>query len=123
MSANTLPDNPSDWAEMQVRGALAARAYGAEPDIVTWANRCALNPARLDPSQAVDPAVTSASARLANVAERGLRTDGRARGPVGPWAWRLSISRGLRMRAASHRQRVFNLSRMIGPRRVVHRQC
>ena len=69
---NTLPDNPSDWAEMQVRGALAARAYGAEPDIVTWANRCALNPARLDPSRAVDPAVTSASARLANVAERGL---------------------------------------------------
>jgi hypothetical protein len=69
---NTLPDNPSDWAEMQVRGTLAARAYGAEPDIVTWANQCALNPARLDLSRADDPAVTAASARLADVTEQGL---------------------------------------------------
>ena len=69
---NTLPDNPSDWAEMQVRGILATRAYGAEPDIIAWANRCALNPARRDPSRTEDPAVASASARLANVAERGL---------------------------------------------------
>jgi hypothetical protein len=69
---NTLPDNPSNWAEMQVRGTLAARAFSAEPDIITWANQCALNPARLEPSQADDPAVTSASARLADVSKRGL---------------------------------------------------
>jgi hypothetical protein len=69
---NTLPDTPSDWAEMQVRGTLAARAFGAEPDIVMWANQCALNPARLDPLRAFDPAVTSASARMADVSERGL---------------------------------------------------
>ncbi len=69
---NTLPDTPSNWAEMQVRGTLAARAYGAESDIADWANRCALNPARLDPSRAHDPAVTAASARLSGVAERGL---------------------------------------------------
>ena len=37
-----------------------------------WANQCALNPARLDPSRAFDPAVTSASARMADVSERGL---------------------------------------------------
>lgn len=69
---NRLPDNPTNWAEMQMRGTLAARAYGAEPDIVAWANQCALNPARLDPLRADDPAVTSASARLAEVSERGL---------------------------------------------------
>ena len=69
---NTLPDSPSNWAEMQVRGALAQRAFSAEPDIVMWANQCALNPARLDPSRAFDPAVTSASARMADVSERGL---------------------------------------------------
>jgi hypothetical protein len=69
---NTLPDDPSNWAEMQVRGTLAARTYGAEPDIMTWANQCALNPARVDPSRTDDPAVASASTRLAAVAERGL---------------------------------------------------
>lgn len=69
---NRLPDNPSNWAEMQVRGFLATRAYGAEPDIATWANKCALNPARLDPSRAEDPVVKAASARLAGVAGTGL---------------------------------------------------
>lgn len=69
---NTLPNDPSNWAEMQVRGILAARAYGAERDIAAWANRCALNPARIDPSRADDSAVASASARLAEVAERGV---------------------------------------------------
>lgn len=69
---NTLPDTPSSWAEMQWRGTLATRAYGAEPDIARWANQCALNPARLDPSRAKEADVTSAAARLAAVSERGL---------------------------------------------------
>lgn len=69
---NTLPDNPTNWAEMQVRGTLAARQYGAQPDIAAWANQCALNPARLDPSRANDPAVVSAAARVASVAEPGI---------------------------------------------------
>ncbi len=69
---NRLPDSPSDWAEMQLRGTLATRAYGAEPDIVAWANKCALNPARRDSSRADDPAVAHAAARLANVSGRGL---------------------------------------------------
>lgn len=69
---NTLPDNPSSWARMQVRGTLAARTYGAEPDIAAWANSCALNPARVQPSQRDDPAVRAAAARLAGVAESGL---------------------------------------------------
>ncbi len=69
---NTLSDNPADWARMQVRGTLATRAYGAEPDIAAWANGCALNPARIKPSQRDEPAVRAAAARLADVAEPGL---------------------------------------------------
>jgi hypothetical protein len=57
---------------MQVRGALAARAFGAEPDIAAWATTCALNPARVEPARRDDPEVRTASARLADVAERGL---------------------------------------------------
>jgi hypothetical protein len=70
---NTLPDNPGNWARMQVRGTLAARRYGAESDIADWANRCALNPARVEPSQRDLPAVRAAATRLTDVADRGLR--------------------------------------------------
>jgi hypothetical protein len=69
---NTLPDTPTSWARMQARGTLAARAYGAEPDIAEWANACALNPARIEPSQRDDPAVQAAAARVAEHAARGL---------------------------------------------------
>ncbi|MEX0664363.1 MAG: pyridine nucleotide-disulfide oxidoreductase [Acidimicrobiia bacterium] len=69
---NTLPDNPANWARMQVRGTVAARNYGAEPDIAAWANGCALNPARIEPSQRNDPAVQAAAARLTDHAEHGL---------------------------------------------------
>ena len=69
---NTLPDSLSSWARMQVRGTIAARTYGAEPDIAAWANGCALNPARIDPAQRDDPTVQAAAARLAHDAERGL---------------------------------------------------
>ena len=60
------------WAQMQVLGTIAVRAYGAEPDIATWANCCALNPAAIDPSQRDDPGVKATAARLADHAERGL---------------------------------------------------
>jgi hypothetical protein len=69
---NTLPDDPVTWARMQVRGTLAARTYGAEPDIAEWANGCALNPSRVLPSQRSDPEVEAAASRLAGVAEQGL---------------------------------------------------
>lgn len=69
---NTLPDDPVSWARMQVRGTLAARTYGAQPDIAAWANGCALNPSRIEPSQRDDPAVHAAAAHLAAHAERGL---------------------------------------------------
>jgi hypothetical protein len=69
---NTFPDDPASWARSQVRGTIASRTYGAEPDIAAWANTCALNPARIQPSQRADPAVQAAGARLADHAERGL---------------------------------------------------
>jgi hypothetical protein len=69
---NTLPDSLASWARMQVRGTLAARSHGAEPDIAAWANGCALNPSRIEPSQRDDPAVQAADARLADHTERGL---------------------------------------------------
>ena len=69
---NTLPDSLASWARMQVLGTIAARTYNAEPDIAAWANSCALNPARIEPSQRDDPAVQAAARRLADHAEPGL---------------------------------------------------
>jgi hypothetical protein len=69
---NTLPDSTASWARMQALGTVAARTYNAEPDIAAWANGCALNPARIEPSRRDEPAVQAAAARLAGVAERGL---------------------------------------------------
>jgi hypothetical protein len=69
---NTLPDTTASWARMQVRGTLATRAFGTEPDIAAWANACALNPARIEPSQRDLPEVQAAAGRLAEVAEPGL---------------------------------------------------
>jgi hypothetical protein len=69
---NILPDRPAGWARMQVRGTMATRAFGAEPDIAAWANACALNPARIEPSRRDDPAVQASAARLAAVMGGGL---------------------------------------------------
>ncbi|MCU1344091.1 MAG: hypothetical protein JWL70_357 [Acidimicrobiia bacterium] len=69
---NTLPDTPATWALMQVRGTLAARTYGAEPDIAAWANNTTLNPARVTPSQRHEPAVLAAAAALREVTDQGL---------------------------------------------------
>jgi len=69
---NTLPDDPASWARMQVRGTVAAKSYGAEPDIAAWADGCALNPARIEPTRRDDPAVQAAAARVAAHVEPGL---------------------------------------------------
>ncbi len=69
---NNFPNTPADWTQMQVRGTLATRAYGAEPDIAAWTNACALNPARIEPSQRDEPEVQAAMARLADVVGPGL---------------------------------------------------
>jgi hypothetical protein len=69
---NTLPNTPTDWTRMQMLGALSTGRQGAEPDIAAWANRCALNPARVHSTRRDDPTVLAAQARLAGLAERGL---------------------------------------------------
>lgn len=69
---NTLPDSLATWAQMQVRSTLASRAYGAEPDIAAWANGCALNPAKIDPSRRDEPEVKTALTRVAEHTEAGL---------------------------------------------------
>ena len=69
---NLYPDTMDTWAHMQVLGAQASRAFGAESDIADWANACALNPARVERSRRDDPAVVAATARVADVAEAGL---------------------------------------------------
>ncbi|GMU78707.1 MAG: hypothetical protein AMXMBFR46_15020 [Acidimicrobiia bacterium] len=69
---NTLPDTPASWARMQVLGAIAARAYGTEPDIADWADGCALNPVRIEPADRSRPDVQDAAARLSRYGERGL---------------------------------------------------
>ena len=68
---NVYPDTPASWARMMARGTAAARTFGAEPDIAAWANRCALNPSRIDPSRRDGPAVVAATARVADL-EPGL---------------------------------------------------
>jgi hypothetical protein len=70
--ANHDPDDLASGARMQARGARATSAFGAEPDIATWANRCALNPSRIEPAQREDPAVQAAAARVAEHAGAGL---------------------------------------------------
>jgi len=69
---NLYGNSPAEWARMQARGTVAAATFGAEPDIAAWANRCALNPARMDPARRDDPAVQRAAARLADHAQSGL---------------------------------------------------
>lgn len=69
---NVFPDTLSSWARMQVRGTIATRLYGAEPDIAAWTNSCALNPSRIEPAQRENPAVQAVAARVAAHVDRGL---------------------------------------------------
>lgn len=69
---NVLPDDPTSWARMQVRGARAGRVHAREPDLARWLDSCALNPARIDDDQRGLPAVGAASTRLADHADAGL---------------------------------------------------
>jgi hypothetical protein len=69
---NLYGNSAAEWALMQAQGTVAAATFGAEPDIAAWANACALNPARIEPSQRDDPAVRAAAAHVADVREAGL---------------------------------------------------
>ena len=58
---NTL----ADWARMNVLGTQAALSFSAEPDIRTWGNTVALNPARIPPEHPGSAALDRARERLA----------------------------------------------------------
>ena len=54
----------ADWARMNVLGMRNAASFGAEPDIKAWADRVALNPARVPPDHGGSPALDDARERL-----------------------------------------------------------
>ncbi len=70
--ANAYSDTLASWARMLVRGTLATRAFGAEPDIAAWANECALNPARIRETERDAPHVRAAAERVATFVDKGL---------------------------------------------------
>jgi len=70
--SSTYGNSLADWARMQVLGARAAAAFGAEPDIRDWANGVALNPARIPPGWPPSAALDTARERLAAHAPAGL---------------------------------------------------
>lgn len=69
---NTYSSTRAEWARSQAAGGKAARAFGSEPDIVDWANRIALNPARIPPGYGSTPALDDALERLRRFTTPGL---------------------------------------------------
>jgi NAD(P)-binding Rossmann-like domain len=61
-----------DWAEMNVRGTRASLSFGAEPDIKAWADRVALNPARVPPERSEAVEVVGAVRRLRESVPAGV---------------------------------------------------
>ncbi len=53
-----------DWARMNVMGMRSSQSFGAEPDIRAWADRVALNPARVPPERAGSPELVEVLGRL-----------------------------------------------------------
>jgi hypothetical protein len=78
-----LSDTPTDWALMQVLGGRSAAAFSAEPDINEWADRVALNPARIPPDQAADADLVAARERFRAAAGAGMAAMAELAG-VGP---------------------------------------
>jgi hypothetical protein len=56
-------NTPTDWARMQVLGGRAASSFASHPDIKAWADRVALNPARIPPDMAGSAELTAAVER------------------------------------------------------------
>jgi hypothetical protein len=54
----------ADWATMQTIGGDASLAMATEADVRAWSNMTTLNPSRIPPDRADDPAVLAAMARL-----------------------------------------------------------
>ena len=67
-----MPDTPTTFARMHVLGNRADQAFTAQPDIREWANRTTLNPARVPPDRAGDPAIAAAFERYRSHAVAGF---------------------------------------------------
>jgi hypothetical protein len=62
----------AEWARMNVLGTRAAISYSAEPDIMEWGARVALNPARIPPGHPVSDDLSDARERLARHTQPAL---------------------------------------------------
>ncbi|MDH2414739.1 NAD(P)-binding protein [Nocardioides sp. CER19] len=62
----------ADWARMTVLGTRAAQSFSAEPDIKAWADRVAINPARVPPDYGPSDALDGVLERLAAHTPAGL---------------------------------------------------
>jgi hypothetical protein len=58
------PNSLSEWATMNVVGMRNSLAFGSEPDIKTWSDRVALNPARIPPEHGGSAELDDALARV-----------------------------------------------------------
>lgn len=62
----------TEWARTNVQGMRASASFNAEPDIKTWADSVAINPARVAPEHADLPEVIEGRARLQAAAAAGI---------------------------------------------------
>lgn len=68
----SYPDTLASWTQMNVLGARSTAAFGAEPDIKSWADTVPLNPARIPPGHEKTAELDDALARLQAHAQPGL---------------------------------------------------
>jgi hypothetical protein len=68
----SFPDSMASWARMNLHGTRAVMSFMGEPDIKDWANRVALNPARIPPEHPGSPTLDDARERLAANVGPGL---------------------------------------------------
>jgi hypothetical protein len=66
------PNTLAEWANMTVMGTRASMSFGAEPDIKAWADRVALNPARIPPGHQASAKLDDALARMQSHLDPGL---------------------------------------------------
>ena len=65
-------NTPLDWLRMQLLGGRSSRALNAERDVKAWVDNVALNPARVSPDRAGDPAVGAAVRRFRDSVDAGF---------------------------------------------------
>ena len=78
---SSLGNTLEDWARMNVTGTRSAAAFGTAPDVVEWAHRVALNPARVPPEHPGSAALDEARAGLAEHGPGGVARLAELAGP------------------------------------------